>query len=370
MAKINARSPYYVYFTTDNLEAAELSIWIYSGTQTVSKPVTPTYVLNAVAINNEVNFEIAELIKDYITYDASEIETPIVWVDYQIRKIVSGQSGLEPLSLNKGFYGFGYFEDGVNPQNNLGLLQSNNIIVKLDDAPVYLAVDTSRVSNVLFYSNGQEVYKRNISSSTNSDLQIEYVTNTVSPSDEFKDRVLNEGGIFEDSLCLNEFLSELALFPVDTIYVNRIDGVDLIKVKNIEECKYEPLKISFINKFGALQGVWFFKRSNKDLNTSKESFKRNTLVANNYQIDKHQQKNLFKKGNEKMTLNSGYYPEEYNEVFRQMQLSEDAWIEINNEVLPINISDSSFSYKTILNDKLINYTVQIDFAFDTINNIR
>jgi len=53
-----------------------------------------------------------------------------------------------------------------------------------------------------------------------------------------------------------------------------------------------------------------------------------------------------------------------------MQLSEDAWIEINNEVLPINISDSSFSYKTNLNDKLINYTVQIDFAFDTINNIR
>ena len=71
-----------------------------------------------------------------------------------------------------------------------------------------------------------------------------------------------------------------------------------------------------------------------------------------------------------MTLNTGYYPEVYNEVFKQMQLSEDAWIEINNEVLPINISDSSFSYKTSLNNKLIDYTVKIDFAFDTINNIR
>jgi len=370
MAKINVRSPYYVYFTASKLESAELSIWIYSGTQTGSRPVTPTYVLNALAVNSTVNFEIAELVKDYMTYEANEYETPIVWVDYQIRKVVSGVSGFEPLSQNKGFYGFGYFEDGVNPQNDLGLLQSNNTILKLDDAPVYLPVDANKVQEVLFYSNGQEVYKRNISSSNNSGLQIEYVTNTVSPSDEFEDRVVDDGGVFEGNLCLNEFLSDVTLFPVDTIYINGTDGVDLIKVKSIEECKYEPLKISFINKFGALQDVWFFKRSNKDLSTSKESFKRNTLVANNYQLDKHQQKNLFKKGNEKMTLNTGYYPEDYNEVFRQMQLSEDAWIEINNEVLPINISDSSFSYKTSLNDKLINYTVKIDFAFDTINNIR
>ena len=53
-----------------------------------------------------------------------------------------------------------------------------------------------------------------------------------------------------------------------------------------------------------------------------------------------------------------------------MQLSEDAWIEIDNQIIPVNITDSSFSYKTSLNDKLINYTIKIDFAFDTINNIR
>jgi hypothetical protein len=45
-------------------------------------------------------------------------------------------------------------------------------------------------------------------------------------------------------------------------------------------------------------------------------------------------------------------------------------MEIDGNVLPVNVSDSSFSYKTSLNDKLINYTIKIDFAFDTINNIR
>jgi len=53
-----------------------------------------------------------------------------------------------------------------------------------------------------------------------------------------------------------------------------------------------------------------------------------------------------------------------------MQLSEDCWIEIDSKTLPMNVSSSSLSYKTHLNDKLINYTIEVDFAFDTINNIR
>jgi hypothetical protein len=53
-----------------------------------------------------------------------------------------------------------------------------------------------------------------------------------------------------------------------------------------------------------------------------------------------------------------------------MQLSEDCWIEVNNKTLPVNITSSELAYKTNLNDKLINYTINIEYAFDTINNIR
>ena len=53
-----------------------------------------------------------------------------------------------------------------------------------------------------------------------------------------------------------------------------------------------------------------------------------------------------------------------------MQLSEDCWIEIDSVTLPINVSGGGFDYKTHLNDKLINYTIEIDYAYDTINNIR
>ena len=370
MAKINARSPYYVYLNESNLTEATLSLYIYTGTQTTSRPTSPTYTLKARAVSNTINFEIAELVRDYITYNADDYETEIVWVDYRIAKVVGGLGFILPFVGLKGFYGYGYFQDGVNPQNDSGLLQSNLTIVKLDDAPVILPIDTSKVTSVQYYSENQEVYGQNFAPTTTSSTQIQYISNTVNGADEFADRVYRDGGTFEGSICLNQFLDSNVTFPVDTIYINSDDGVSVVKVENTTECKYQPYKLSFINKFGALQNIWFFKRSNKNLTTEKESFKRNTLISNNYALDQHQQKNLYKMGNEKMDLNTGFYPEEYNEVFKQMQLSEDCWIEIDNIVLPVNVTDSSFSYKTSLNDKLINYTIKIDFAFDTINNIR
>ena len=369
MAKINVRSPYYVYLNESNLGSAILSLWIYTGTQG-TRPVTPTYILNSNAVNFTVNFEIAELVKDFMDYNAEDYETEIVWVDYQIRKVVAGTSTDLPIVLNRGFYGYGYFQEGVNPQNDNGLLQSNLTVVKLDDASLILPIDTNKVTSVQYYYENQEIYGETFAPTTTSSTQIKYVTNTVNFADDYRDRVLQDGGIFEDSICLNEFTGEYEIFPVDTVYISSTEGVSIVKIENISECKYEPYKLSFINKFGALQNAWFFKRSNKQLSTKTEDFKRNTLVANSYAFDKHQQKSLYKIGNEKMDLNTGFYPEEYNEVFKQMQLSEDCWIEIDNVVLPVNISDSSFSYKTSLNDKLINYNIKIDFAFDTINNIR
>ena len=58
-----------------------------------------------------------------------------------------------------------------------------------------------------------------------------------------------------------------------------------------------------------------------------------------------------------------------NEVFRQLLLSERVWIDYNG-TLPVNVGTSSLKFKQSLNDKLINYTISFDFAYDKINNIR
>ena len=370
MAKINARSPYYISFTNTNLVSVEMDLYVYTGTYIGSRSNLFQFISYAVAGN--VTFEIGEIVKDYLlhTFDG-DYTTENVWVEYRTKQTLTNVTGTwSAYTLLTGFDGYGYFEDGANPQNDSGLLQTNTHIVKLDDAPAVIPVDTSKTTQVTYELNGSQVYTKAISSSLESDEQIEYVTSGVNGADEYEDRVIQDGGTFEDSICLQEFIDDFTLFDFDTIYVDTTDGVIKLTVENVEECKYQPYKVTFVNKFGALQDIWFFKRSNESLQTKSETFKRNIVVNGSYDISRHQQKILTKNGSEKLTLNTGFYPEAYNEVFKQMQLSENCWIEINSQTLPINVASSNLTYKTHLNDKLINYTIEIDFAFDTINNIR
>jgi len=372
MSKINARSPYYITVTTANLTSCKLELFIYTGTQTTNRPTTATYTLQSFAVENRCTFEIAELVRDYFTNTfAGSYSSEIQWVDYRTTNTIQNTVGsASSFTQLKGFYGYGFFEDGVNPTNNQGLLQSNTTIVKLDDAPATIAVDTSLVTQVTYELNGTQVHTQAIASTTNSATQIKYVTSGINGADEFEDRVIQSGGIFEGSDCLTEFSKEYTLFDFDTIYVDTTSGVTKLTVKSESECKFTPYKVTFINKFGSLQDIWFFKRTNETLTTKTEKFKRNIISSASYNISNHQDKTLTKNGKEKLTLNTGYYPEAYNDVFKEMQLSEDCWIEINSQTLPIQVTSSSLAYKTQLNDKIINYTIEVEFAFDTINNIR
>jgi len=150
---------------------------------------------------------------------------------------------------------------------------------------------------------------------------------------------------------------------------------ETIKVNVIEECKYEPKKITFINKFGALQDMYFFKKSKENLTIKKESYKANIISASGtYDYTNHVNRDFNVVGKESISLSSGYLSEEYNEVFKQLLLSEKVWVtnilETGEQVLPINVKTSSIAYKTSVNDKLVDYTIEFDKSFDTINNIR
>jgi hypothetical protein len=104
-----------------------------------------------------------------------------------------------------------------------------------------------------------------------------------------------------------------------------------------------------------------------------EMFKSNLIGTNgsrDYATNRHQYSTFHVNAKEKLSLNTGFYPESYNEVFRQMSLSDKIWIKYNEKTLPVRLTSSSLSFKTKLDDKLINYTIELEFAFDKINNVR
>ena len=163
---------------------------------------------------------------------------------------------------------------------------------------------------------------------------------------------------------------------VDNVSVIQIKpDVNTANVKQVEECKFKPHKVTFVNKNGVLDDMYFFKKSTDSMTTKRESYNANTIKSDNtYSINQHNKREFNITANSMVKLSSGYLNESSNEKFKQLLLSEKVWITRtfkNDElVLPINIKTSSISYKTSLNDKLVDYTIEFNDSYNAINNIR
>jgi len=381
MAKINVISPYFINLQGTTLLSATLEIEIYTGTANTTWQGNPQYTLTSTVVNKNINFEIAELIKDYIpaafngTYPnqflGSDDDYTAIYVDYKLSEVLTS-GALSPVYEFgiRAFYGYGYFEEGVNPQLLQGYLQSNTTILKSDDDALRIPVDNENTTSVAFFNDNEQIYTWTPSSGLKIADQIQYVSTSSAGVDNYRERVEGSGGTFEDNICLQQFLKSETIYPVDEVIVNAVEGVTVIKVNNISECKFKPYKLTFINKFGAYQDLWMFKKNSISIAATEERFKRNILTNGSYNTYIHQNAILTKNAKQSLTLNSGYYPESNNELFKQLILSEKVWIEYDNKTLPVLITSNSLGFKTSLNDRLIDYTIQVEFAYQTINNVR
>ena len=256
---------------------------------------------------------------------------------------------------------------------------TNRELFVLEDNTFRVPVYTDAAPTVVFYKDGEIIASEIIGTESESADQIKYISIYGDDVnwDTFEERVLEDGGVdFENSVCLQSFFNNYSIGAVDKIEVSGSgEKIQTIKVKVLEECKYEPKKVTFINKFGALQDIYFFKKSVEKMNVKKESYKANILNADKtYNISSHTNRDFNITAKESITMSSGFLSEEYNEVFKQMMLSEKVWItniiKTGEQVLPINVKTSNITYKTSLNDRLVDYTFDFDYSFNVINDIR
>ena len=165
------------------------------------------------------------------------------------------------------------------------------------------------------------------------------------------------------------------VYDVSKISVTDDNGTTIANVEQVEDCKFTPHKVTFVNKNGVLDDMYFFKKSTDSMTTKRESYNANTIKADNtYSINQHNKREFNITANSMVKLSSGYLNESSNEKFKQLLLSEKVWItrtfENNELVLPINIKTSSISYKTSLNDNLVEYSIEFIDSYNAINNIR
>ena len=344
------------------LTSSKLELYCWTG-KWEEKPANAQYTIEKSNpdSNNVIRFEIAELVQDYIditfnnNYSEGSIKTACWWSYDKTNTYSDLQAPTIHTGYGIGTKGYTYFEDGINSATSLTKLISNQHIYVPENQDINIPVykGPGGATNVRYYSKDISGNER---VSHPDDIQL-YEQNPKGPEDANSYiHYSSVSGTFSK-------IEVVSANKVETIYVNYIDC-----------SKYTNYKIAFINKFGAIQDLWFSKKRTDGLNVKRESFNTNTVYStqtavsyNTYTPTNIIQDVLSKKT---LTLNTGFVKEEYNETIRQLMQSEDAWIIENGKSYPVNIKDSSFDYKTHLNDKLVNYTVQFEYAYDGINTVR
>jgi hypothetical protein len=375
---INLRSPYFIGTIQTNASYAILDLYIWTGSYNASTPIIYSLKKSVVGTGTEIFFELSELIRDYIdiTFDGN-YNGQAVWFK-EIQTVYNASNAViftGSASTQLALDGYWYFEEAQTATPSA--LISNRELFVLEDNAFRIPIYTNNSPTVVFYKDGEVIASETLSPSPDSANQIKYVSiyGDNFNYDTFQERVVETGGTFEDNYCIESFFDKFSIGAVDKITVSDSSGIQTIKVNVIEECKYEPKKVTFINKFGALQDMYFFKKAVENLTIKKESYKSNiALNYGGYNSTTHVNRDFNVIGNESISLSSGYLSEEYNEVFKQLMLSEKVWVtnilETGEQVLPINVKTSDITYKTSLNNKLVEYTIEFDKSFDTINNIR
>jgi len=368
--KINTRSPYYIKIGYAGLSYAALDLYIWTGLST-DKPATAQYSFNKFAIssNEYVVYEVAAYIKDFLSTEYNNYSTEMVWVSwdwtsYDVSNVVIDSGTSNNYLASKGY---GYFEEGTNPQLSYQVLQSNTILYYNINQPIVIPIwaedlPTISVSGGLSLNwevvtsfweayddfwNGSNIPAVDIIDNGNSNQKIQYI-------------VIDSQTIASNAI---------------TIVTSGVDAKETtITLVEICEPKYTPLNVIFFNKFGALQNMYMFKKSTQSINIKTNSYKSNTLNTDtaipSYSTTSHQSKTFNVNGNESIVMNTGFIDEEYNEIIRQILLSEEVWVDNGTQVLPIKPKTQSLTFKKGVNDRLIDYSIEFDYAYDKINNIR
>ena len=326
------------------LDRAELELYIYDGTSGSYTSDDLRYELSKQRISSQDNvlFEISELVRDYIdvTFN-NDYPSTTKWVTAVTRLYdADGEEFATGSPVTNSYLamdGYGYFEDGINPQLSDNLLMSNTTIYLPESTAGKLPIFAEGVGTVTIDSVDTQ-----ITDNGNSNQKIQYIT------------------IPADS---------------ETIQVYDTDDTTLLKtvtVNNVCEPKFTPYKVTFVNKHGAYQDVYFFKKSVESMSVTDEQYKANIIntASVTYPTYKGQQERYNVSATKKVQLNTGFVNEDFNLAIEELLLSENIWIRWEGRTLPVIVTTKDHTYKTSLNDRLINHTLEFEFAFSKINNIK
>jgi hypothetical protein len=370
MKVVKVRSPFIIQVNEAGAIGSKVELYIYPNGSSV--PATPTYTLsklNPSTTQLNTSYNVSNYVKEYIdnikpTYnDYPSLEQNNEWIKFQVKryKLVGATYTLLDTIDYIGVNGFLNYTDGYqNPNATKLLLLSNTNIINY-----YWKDPANYLDRKIEYLN----------------LLIEKDTNTTTTVTAKYER--NDTGVYSSTQNILGGVSgiynitiPISLVIVDgnfingckvTITLTPVTGSPIVYVFNtypIEECKYTPVRCSFINRYGGWKDIIFFKAQTNAVSVKGSEY--NLLPdAINYNIYKGQSKVFNINGTQTVKLNTGWVDENYNELITDLLLSET--VLLDNK--PVKVKTQSHTFKTQLKDKMINFEIDFEYAFDLINDV-
>ena len=125
------------------------------------------------------------------------------------------------------------------------------------------------------------------------------------------------------------------------------------------ECTYEPIKVQYLNTYGALITTWFYKANKKEFSMENSEFKRFQTVDSNFYVGKQRQ-TFNTSAREKITVNSDWVLESYSQVIKDIITSE--YTLVNDQFA--NVETKSIEIHQNINNALINYQLTFTYSND------
>ena len=377
---VGARSPIYITAGYSALAGSitdiTLEVYIWNAARG-SRPGSAQYTLfRDVFAGTDVSFDIAPLVAEYIENDYSStsitaaqasIDKGVWWVqiDYDVSYINkadppatvndTGSSDIFPVSN-----GYHTFAEGAN-------FEIPSLFLNQVDR-VYVKESGNEVLPICIGKYGAEDVEEILFSSADDDFIIDLTSfhNPAQPEGSIIDFPI---GVTNLTTCLTA-LGFIGTMPtaLDT-YTLDLQGtsgsLDVVTVEKVCEPKYTINTIEFINRYGAWEYMHFFKASQDSFNTTSEQYRRSigTSSTSGYSYDSTDEmyKQYNTNGKTRTTLNTGWVTEDHREAIKDLMMSER--VLLNGS--PISVVSNSANLQKSVNDKTINYTIEVEEAFDT-----
>ena len=157
-----------------------------------------------------------------------------------------------------------------------------------------------------------------------------------------------------------------------TLVVSTASTQTLIAIERPCQNRYGLIPLHYLNRWGVYESYVFNALHRTQIDVTRETFQRAMYAqtdmsarwAYGYQINTPYLVNA----KEKYTLNSNYIPEADNDSVQQMYLSDNILLE-DGAIKSATITDSSLGFRTRTNDKLIDYTINVEVNSPLINKV-